>query len=865
MTFRWIGLLIYVAALLFLVQETQAAVMSIDYGTEWFKVGLIKPGMPLDVALNKDSKRKTQSVVTIRHDERIYGSDAVSLAGRFPHLTYFNLKSILAKPYNDQHAEEYRRRFVNDMQLDDHRDMPFFLHNNTDQLAVEELIAYQFQNAKKQASDTAGENVKDAVITVTPFATQHERQAILDAAELAGLNVLCLMHDETAVALNYAINRQFTTTPEYHMFYDMGAGSTVASIVSFSNVETKEGKRTKSSPQLEVKAVGFDRTLGGHEFDVRLQKLLADGFMEQYKNKVSTSVYDSHGAMARLLKEATRVKQILSANTETMASIEGLHEEKDFKLKVTRKQLESLCHDLLDRVSAPILAALDKAGMTVDNIQSLVLVGGNVRVPSIQKKLIGIVGNERIAKNVNADEAAVLGAAFHGASISNQFRLTKEIKIKDITSFPIEVSYQSESGDNTAILFNEFDALNARKTMTFKRLSDFDLQLDYATDLKTRNTLDHIAHVKVSGLTDALEKYKEDIKQSSTPPKVRVVFEMSTSGLLSVPEAYVNIELPDNGKSFTDKVKSFFGSKEEKDKAGDDDTTGKVNETEKVQNSTTASKEEEPIKAEPVLTKVALKVEYIPTGPQPLSGDEKLTIKRRVRALDTLDKQRQQREEAKNNLESFVYRTLDFLYDDTVAIVSTEEQQEQLREQLSETSDWLYDEGENAETKAYLDRMTALKSLESPITFRRQEYLSRDDTNQKVAKSVQLVNTFVEGIRQTPESEQYHTEAEIEKALSVAKAAEEWNEDKLRQQLALTPVDDPVLTSKDAASKAKDVDEALMQLLRKKKPKAPKKKEAPKNDSSTTTNPEDDKSTASDANTEKESNSSEHEHAHDEL
>jgi hypoxia up-regulated 1 len=77
------------------------------------------------------------------------------------------LKSILAKPYNDQHAEEYRRRFVNDMQLDGHRDMPFFLHNNTDQLAVEELIAYQFQNAKKQASDTAGESVKDVVITVS--------------------------------------------------------------------------------------------------------------------------------------------------------------------------------------------------------------------------------------------------------------------------------------------------------------------------------------------------------------------------------------------------------------------------------------------------------------------------------------------------------------------------------------------------------------------------------------------------------------------------------------------------------------------------------------------------------------------------
>ncbi|KAI8339485.1 heat shock protein 70 family [Chlamydoabsidia padenii] len=823
--------------------------MSIDYGTEWFKVGLIKPGMPLDVALNKDSKRKTQSVVTIRHDERIYGSDAVSLAGRFPQLTYFNLKSILGKPYDDKHAEEYRNRFVNDMQLNNNRHgMPAFLHNGTDQLPVEELIAYQFQNAKKQATDTAGEDVKDVVITVTPFATQHERQAILDAAELAGLNVLALMHDETAVALNYAINRQFTTTPEYHMFYDMGAGSTVASIVSFSNVEVKEGKkRTKSTPQLEVKAVGFDRTLGGHEFDVRLQKLLADGFMDQNKKTLSSSIYDSHGAMARLLKEATRVKQILSANTETMASVEGLHEEKDFKMKVTRKQLESLCQDLLDRVSAPILTALDKSGMTVDNIQSLVLVGGNVRVPAIQKRLIDIVGNERIAKNVNADEAAVLGAAFHGASLSNQFRLTKEIKIKDITSFPIEVVYETESADvSETILFNEFDALNARKTMTFKRLSDFDFKLNYATAAKNRDILDRIAQVKVSGLTDALEKYKEDIKQSSTPPKVRVVFEMSPSGLLSVAEAYVNIELPDN-KSFKDKVKSFFGSKEDNEAAQEN--------SEKVK----------PTKAEPVLTKVALDAKYIPDGPLPLSDGEKLVVKKRIRSLDMLDKQRFAREEAKNNLESFVYRTLDFLYDDTVAIVSTEEQQEQLREQLSETSDWLYDEGEHAETKAYIDRMAALKSLETPIAFRRDEYLVRDETNQKVSKSVQMVHTFIDSLRKAPEEEHYHTDEELEKALSVAKAAEQWNEDKLKQQLALTPVDVPVLTSKDAAAKAKEVDEALMQLLRKKKPKVTKKKDTtPKNDSATddgsSSSTPDDGTTNN--NGDKEGNQ---EHTHDEL
>jgi hypoxia up-regulated 1 len=132
-------------------------------------------------------------------------------------LTYSNLKSIIGKKFDDPLSQEFRRRYVNDMVVDTERNMPVFIHNGTSQLSIEELIAYQFQNAKQQASATAGEKVKDCVITVsvlsdpscigsspfvyckvTPFANQYERQAILDAADIAGLNVLTLMHDETA-------------------------------------------------------------------------------------------------------------------------------------------------------------------------------------------------------------------------------------------------------------------------------------------------------------------------------------------------------------------------------------------------------------------------------------------------------------------------------------------------------------------------------------------------------------------------------------------------------------------------------------------------------------------------------------------
>ncbi|KAL9545249.1 hypothetical protein PS6_008325 [Mucor atramentarius] len=846
--------------------------MSIDYGTEWFKVGLIKPGMPLDVALNKDSKRKTQSVVTIRHDERIYGGDAISLAGRFPHLTYSNLKSIIAKKYDDPLAQEFRRRYINNMIVDNERDMPIFIHNETTQLSIEELIAYQFQNAKHQASVTAGEKVKDCVITVTPFANQFERQAILDAAELAGLNVLTLMHDETAVALNYAVNREIGKSAENHIFYDMGAGSTVASIVTFSNVETKDGKISKTAPQLEVRGVGFDRTLGGHELDVRLQQLLIAGFMKANGDRVSTDIKTSSGAMTRLMKEANRVKQILSANTETMASIESLHEGIDFKLKVTRAELEDICKDLIARVRNPLQTALDAANMTVDDIQSVVLVGGGVRVPSVQKQLMDLVGAQKIAKNVNADEAAVLGAAFRGASLSNQFRLSKQISIKDVTLFPIEVSYKPENKGKEAkaavdtTLFNKFDNIGTRKIMTFNRVNDFEFDLSYGKN--SAAGVDGIARVKVTGLTEAMKKHKDDIKASEIPPKVRISIELSNSGLVSVPEATLQI-----GKlTFKEKVKSFFGGKDSKDAEAEkkDEEAKQKNETAKADGSNDAKNNTaaEEAKESVSITKIPLTVEFIPTGLAPLSEKDKAIAKKRIAELDALDTRKKLREESRNALETFVYKVQDFLYNDVVELVATESDIEKFRERLSEVSDWIYDEGEHADTPVFTSKLKELQLIEQPIQHRVREYNERDNNIHLVDSTIKLAREFVANISQVAEDLRYHTEEELDGLLAAAEKLEDWMAEKVAAQKKLANTDDPVLVTSHVVDRAHTVKEHLMKLMSKKKPKVPKKApEVPKND----TEKEQNVSNEDSEKTQQETTESEtpaatsEEHEHDEL
>ncbi|CAJ0835612.1 6772_t:CDS:2 [Entrophospora sp. SA101] len=302
-----------------------ATVIGIDYGTDWFKVSIVKPGIPLNIVLNRDSKRKTQSVITIRDDERLYGADAVNIGARVPSNTYFSLKRLLGRVVDDKYVQEYKSNFPNKIIKDPIRGTVLFQHNETTTFSVEELVAMQLSHAKKQAEVTAQEEVKDSVITVPPYYNQFERQAILDAAEIAGLRVLSLINDLTAVGINYAITHSSSITedPQIHLFYDMGAGSTKASVIKFNIVNNKDaGPFNKTFINLEVLSTGYDRTLGGQEFDLRLRKYFATKFDNLHSNKLKESIFKSDRAMTKLFKEANRVKQILSANTETIASMD---------------------------------------------------------------------------------------------------------------------------------------------------------------------------------------------------------------------------------------------------------------------------------------------------------------------------------------------------------------------------------------------------------------------------------------------------------------------------------------------------------------------------------------------------------------
>ncbi|XP_067129315.1 hypoxia up-regulated protein 1-like [Centruroides vittatus] len=427
---------------LFITQVYSVAVMSVDLGTEWMKVAIVSPGVPMEIALNHESQRKTPVIVAFRDNERYLGESAATIRVRFPDKAYSHFLELLGKKADSPIVQLFQKNFpYYNITTHEKRGTVILHHPDNMSFLPEELVAMILRHAQEIATSAAGQPVKDAVITVPPYFNQAERRAVLQAADLAGIKVLQIINSNTAVALNYGVFRRkdFNETPSNILFFDMGAGNTIATIASYQMVKTKDKGYAETNPVVTIKGVGFDRTLGGLAMQLKLQHYLAESFNKQ--KKTSQDVFQNNRAMAKLLKEAGRLQKVLSANTDHIAQVEGLLNDVDFKLTITRGEFEDLCSDLFERVQNPVKMALESSGMVMDEIDQVILAGAATRTPRVQQKLLEIVKKPELGKNINTDEAAALGAAYQAAYLSKGFKV-KTFVVKDANIYPIQVDFQ---------------------------------------------------------------------------------------------------------------------------------------------------------------------------------------------------------------------------------------------------------------------------------------------------------------------------------------------------------------------------------------------------------------------------------------
>ena len=336
---------------------------------------------------------------------------------------------------------------------------------------------------------------KDIVLTVPSFATQHERRALMDAAELAGLNVLALIDENTAAALHYGMDKVMEK-PKILIFFNMGASALQVSVVKFLSYKHKDSKYSKEKTVggLMVLGKAWDASLGGLALDHRIVEYLADEFNAKWgKGDVRTVPR----AMAKLRIQANKVKHVLSANSEIPIYMESLHDDITLQTKLSRKKLEELCGDLFERVTTPIEAALKAANVTLDEVDGIELIGGGMRVPRVQQEVKSFLQNKMaLGMHINSDESMALGAAFHGANISTAFKV-RHVGLADVNPFPMSIALnalepedpkkakkkkddeEEEVWEKQATLFKAGGKMGIKRTIAFHRTHDVHCSLDY--------------------------------------------------------------------------------------------------------------------------------------------------------------------------------------------------------------------------------------------------------------------------------------------------------------------------------------------------------------------------------------------------
>lgn len=840
------------AAILFFSAQVFAvqAVLGIDLGTEYIKAALVKPGIPLDIVLTKDSRRKETSAVAFKPSrggpqdgqfpERFYGSDAMAFAARFPHEVYPNLKALLGLPADDAAVKEYAARHPA-LKLESHptRGTAAFksstLTAEEDAWLVEELLAMELQSIQKNAESAAGDGstVRSAVFTIPPFYTAEERRALQSAAELAGFKVLGMVSDGLSVGLNYATSRQFPNLnegakPEYHMVFDMGAGSTKASIMKFQSRTVKDvGKFNKTVQEVQVLGSGWDRTLGGDA----LNSLIVDDMISQFVQskgvqKISASVegVKKHGrAVAKLTKEAERVRHVLSANQNTQANFEGLYEDVDFKYKITRADFETMAEQHADRVGNAIKDALKMSNLDIADLDSIILHGGATRTPFVQKALEKVVGSaDKLRTNVNSDEAAAFGAGFRAAELSPSFRV-KEIRILEGSSYPISLKWTKANDKPQAQrLWSAISPIGGPpKEITFAEEDDFTATFYQQVGEDARDIMTFTTKNLTATVAALKEKYPSCVDSGV---HFRVGSKLSSeNGEIEIVKAAVDCEA-EIKEGIIDGVKNLFGfgkKDQEPLQAGEesaetetetvDGTNAGADEsadaasadaetaTESADAESTGSTEE--LKADTKkIELVSIPVDFVleKAGTPVLTKDQVKKLNNRLKDFSASDKARVQRDEAQNQLEGYTYRIRDILEGEAFIAASTEAERTKIAEKSSETSEWLSDEGDDASKDDLKARLKKLQGLVTPIQKRAEEAASRPELITKLKESLEQTVAFVDGMRkQIQDYEDWHASASAAAAASSTEAAD-------------TPVDDfEALEDEDSSTKEKTMEDVL--------------------------------------------------------
>jgi len=478
-------------------------VIGIDLGTTNSCVAIMEGGEPVVIA-NSEGSRTTPSVIAFTENgERLVGQQAKRQAVTNPENTLFAIKRLIGRKFNSEAVQKDMK--ISPFKIIEAENGDAWVEARDKKYSSPEISAMVLQKMKQTAEDYLGEKVTDAVVTVPAYFNDSQRQATKDAGKISGLNVLRIINEPTAASLAYGLDKKHEMTIAV---FDLGGGTFDVSILDLGD------------GVFEVKSTNGDTFLGGEDFDQKIIDYVAD----EFKKDQGIDLRGDKMALQRLKEAAEKAKCELSSSMETDINLPFITADqsgpKHLNVKLSRSKLESICSELIAKLTGPCKTALKDAGLAANEITEVILVGGMTRMPAVQERVKAIFGKTP-SKGVNPDEVVAIGAAIQGGVLTGE---VKDVLLLDVT--PLSLGIET-LGSIMTKLIEKNTTVPCKKSQVFSTAADnqpavsvhvLQGEREMATDNKT------IGNFELVGLPSAPRGV----------PQIEVTFDIDANGILHV-------------------------------------------------------------------------------------------------------------------------------------------------------------------------------------------------------------------------------------------------------------------------------------------------------------------------------------------
>ncbi|XP_049709220.1 heat shock protein 105 kDa isoform X2 [Elephas maximus indicus] len=762
------------------------SVVGLDVGSQSCYIAVARAG-GIETIANEFSDRCTPSVISFGSKNRTIGVAAKNQQITHANNTVSNFKRFHGRAFSDPFIQREKENLSYDLvpMKNGGVGIKVMYMDEEHLFSVEQITAMLLTKLKETAENNLKKPVTDCVISVPSFFTDAERRSVLDAAQIVGLNCLRLMNDMTAVALNYGIYKQdlpgLDEKPRIVVFVDMGHSAFQVSACAFN-----KGK-------LKVLGTAFDPFLGGKNFDEKL----VEHFCAEFKTKYKLDTKSKIRALLRLHQECEKLKKLMSSNsTDLPLSIECFMDDRDVSGKMSRSQFEDLCAELLQKIDVPLRALMEQTQLKAEDVSAVEIVGGATRIPAVKEKIAKFFGKD-VSTTLNADEAVARGCALQCAILSPAFKV-REFSVTDAVPFPISLVWNHDSEDTEGVheVFYRNHAAPFSKVLTFFRRGPFELEAFYSDPQGVPYPEAKIGRFVVQNVSA-----QKDGEKSKVKVKVRV----NTHGIFTISTASMVEKVPTE-ESEASSVEADLECPSQRPPGNPD---SEANEK-KVDQPPEAKKPkikvvnvELPIEANLVwqLGKDLLNM-YIET-------EGKMIMQ---------DKLEKERNDAKNAVEEYVYEFRDKLYGPYEKFLCEQDHQNFLR-LLTETEDWLYEEGEDQSKQAYVDKLEELMKIGTPVKLRFQEAEERPKTLEELGQRLQHYARIAADFRNQDEKYNHIDESEMKKVEKAVNEAMEWMNNVMNAQAKKSPDQDPVVRAQEIKAKIKELNNTCEPVVTQPKPK----------------------------------------------